>query len=318
MLQAYLRECEHIPAESVPNLYLTLGEYRDLLSEHSLDPNVVEVLPLMDQLVLSLRPAVGKYCACPCHSSKCSDTVTVNTNATDPVCLLLGARTLVVKLRIVLEREGIIPQGTCEVCNRFPAPDQEDINRAAVTLSEMELDECILERDNLKLCTLRSKFRQPCNGSNPVALHGALMYYVNQTLQRLDNLPNETLSVVRNITTFLQESIIPITEPIADKKCNNSCGDQKCTLDILEDISSDLESDLRPLQCPMRSADAAPTLPIYCLMSIIRDNFFQLKRVLEDEELRCATNAPPQEASAESQDEGNAQQTFSTITFFGK
>ena len=59
MLQAYLRECEHIPAESVPNLYLTLGEYRDLLSEHSLDPNVVEVLPLMDQLVLSLRPAVS-------------------------------------------------------------------------------------------------------------------------------------------------------------------------------------------------------------------------------------------------------------------
>ena len=97
--------------------------------------------------------------------------------------------------------------------------------------------------------------------------------------------------------------------------CNNSCGDRNCTLNILEDISSDLDSDLRPLQCSMQSPDAAPTLPIYCLMSIIRDNFFELKSVLEGEKQPCGTSAPPQE---ENQDEGNAQQTFSTITFFGK
>ena len=53
------KDCEHIPAVSVPSLYLTLGEYQDLLSEHSSDPDVMEVLPLLDQLVITLQPTVS-------------------------------------------------------------------------------------------------------------------------------------------------------------------------------------------------------------------------------------------------------------------
>ena len=48
-----------------------------------------------------------------------------------------------------------------------------------------------------------------------MAVHRALMFYVNQTLQRLYALPSgSTLPVIMNISTFMAESIIPITKPI--------------------------------------------------------------------------------------------------------
>ena len=55
-----MRECEYIPAVSVSDLYLTLGAYRDSLSEYSSDADVMEVLPLLQDLILTLNATVSE------------------------------------------------------------------------------------------------------------------------------------------------------------------------------------------------------------------------------------------------------------------